>query len=190
MNNSTSKVKKKICNTCFKKLPLTNDFFSINKRSPDGFYGMCKNCKNIYAAKYRATHKEIIKIRDKKYKAKKRKNPNLKLIEELNEKLKASKPDVFSDKDWESCLNYFSHKCAYCQKAADKLTKDHFIPVSKGGETSKYNILPSCISCNISKLNRDFFIWYPLRYFYSKKQEKKILKYLGYKDKIQQLALL
>jgi hypothetical protein len=52
------------------------------------------------------------------------------------------------------------------------------------------NIIPSCMKCNISKNNSDFFIWYPKQPSYSKSREKKILKYLGYKDKIQQLSLI
>ena len=96
----------------------------------------------------------------------------------------------YSEKDWKNVKKEFGYKCCYCgQRKA--LTQDHFIALSKGGEYTINNIIPSCQSCNTSKNNRDFFNWYPTKEYYSKKREQKILKYLNYKsNKTQQLALL
>jgi 5-methylcytosine-specific restriction endonuclease McrA len=96
----------------------------------------------------------------------------------------------FSFNEWRFCKEHFDYKCAYCGKE-QPLTQDHFIPLSKGGEYTKNNIIPCCSICNSSKCNSDFFEWYPMKSFYDKKKERKILKYLNYdtKTKIQQLAL-
>lgn len=37
-------------------------------------------------------------------------------------------------------------------------TKDHVIPVSKGGK--KQNIVPACVLCNCSKTNNEITKWY------------------------------
>jgi len=41
-------------------------------------------------------------------------------------------------------------QCFYCG-AKDDLTLDHFIPLSRGGNTTRANILVACRSCNASK---------------------------------------
>jgi hypothetical protein len=54
-------------------------------------------------------------------------------------------------------LDYFDGQCAYCGKAAT--TWDHIVPVSKGGQTVPWNIVPACVSCNSSKKTSDVFAW-------------------------------
>jgi len=58
------------------------------------------------------------------------------------------------------------------------LTQEHFISVTKFGGYVKENILCACQSCNSSKGNRDFEIWYPTFKHFSKKRQDKILEYL------------
>ena len=43
--------------------------------------------------------------------------------------------------------------CHYCQKHFEPkdLTMDHIVPVSRGGKSSKNNIVPACRPCNQSK---------------------------------------
>ena len=101
--------------------------------------------------------------------------------------LKRMLPSTLTISQWESIKQAFNNECCYCGKGLP-LAQDHFIPLSKGGEYTTNNIIPSCKSCNTSKYNRDFFIWYPKYRFYSKKRETIILKYLNYKNKIQQLT--
>lgn len=97
----------------------------------------------------------------------------------------------FTDKDWNNCLYYFDNKCAYCDRKLGKPTLEHFIPVIKNGELSRWNVIPACKSCNSSKRDNDFFDWYFRQDFYSEIREKRILKYLNYsKNKIQKLNLL
>lgn len=95
----------------------------------------------------------------------------------------------FKEKDWIKCIEHFNHECCYCGIHLENPTMEHFIPLSKGGEFSPKNILPACLSCNSSKHTNAFNEWYPRQEFYSRQREKKILKYLGYKDNKQQMAL-
>lgn len=121
---------------------------------------------------YHQLHKEEARINRHNYKAKKRQLPN-----------------TLTEQQWQVIKDYFDNKCCYCGKEK-LLTQDHFIPVSKGGEYTHNNILPACGSCNSSKGNRNFFEWYPKHNYYSKKRERKLLQFLGYSGKTQQLALM
>lgn len=44
-------------------------------------------------------------------------------------------------------------KCHYCGEifSADELTMDHVVPLSRGGKSSKGNIVPCCKPCNNDK---------------------------------------
>jgi len=116
-------------------------------------------------------------------------NPEKKRIyEQRREAIKIGLPHTLTGDKWERIKQHFDNKCAYCGE--DKpLTQEHFIPISKGGEYTHNNIIPVCQSCNSSKRNKDFFGWYPKHKYYSKKRERKILKYLGYENQLQQLSM-
>lgn len=54
-------------------------------------------------------------------------------------------------------------KCYYCLKIIPLIlrTRDHIIPLSKGGKTHKNNVVMACDLCNRTKSNKsiDIFIW-------------------------------
>lgn len=170
-----------------------------------------------YCKKYREENKEKINGNRKKYREEnieKIKDICRKYREENPEKIRESRrkykknnvdkcciytqkriakklllPNTLTLKQWEEIKLQFDNKCAYCGKELI-LQQEHFIPVAKGGEYTHNNIIPSCRSCNCSKGAKDFFEWYPKFKNYSKKREKFILKYLNYKDNIQQLKMM
>ncbi len=79
---------------------------------------------------------------------------------------------------WQKSIEYFDNQCVYCGSKQDKLTMDHYMPVSKGGDLSVYNIVPCCTSCNSSKHKHDFIDWYGEQLFYDVEKEKNINEYL------------
>lgn len=85
---------------------------------------------------------------------------------------------TLTTQEWESIKQYFDNECCYCGRKS-KLSQEHFVPVSKHGDYSLGNILCACRSCNSSKLNLDFNIWYPRYKYYSGEREDKIIKYLS-----------
>lgn len=124
---------------------------------------------------YRSLHKEEYRMHAKRNSAKRR--------------MKSSNaPVTLTKEQWDLCKEYFYHSCAYCGRSIH-LAQDHFVPLSKGGEYAKSNIIPSCTSCNSGKRDRDFFTWYPTFKHYSEQREIKILNYLGYKNQKQQLSI-
>ena len=102
--------------------------------------------------------------------------------------LKRELPSTLTAQQWEAIKLHFNNKCAYCGKEA-KLQQEHFIPIKNNGEYTHNNIVPSCGKCNMSKHTLSFFEWYPQYSHYSKRREAKILKFLNYKDGVQQLSL-
>lgn len=55
--------------------------------------------------------------------------------------------------EWEAVKKAHDNRCAHCG-TDEPLTKDHIIPLTKGGTDFIDNIQPLCHSCNASKGNR------------------------------------
>lgn len=73
---------------------------------------------------------------------------------------KRNLPADFTAADWERCLTWWGHKCAYCG-ATGKLSADHFIPLASSDcpGTVVQNMLPACKRCNSSKMHSDPIAW-------------------------------
>jgi len=177
------------------------------------YYRINKEAIKKRVKKYRENHKDIEAARHKKYYVdnyemiiEKRNNNKIIIAEKAKEynknnrekhnnteqKRQAKKkalPHTLTVKQWETIKLKFNNKCAYCGE--DKsLAKDHFLALTKGGEYSHNNIIPTCQNCNSSKGNKDFFEWFPKYKYYSKKREIKILEFLGYDNEIQQFKII
>lgn len=64
-----------------------------------------------------------------------------------------STEDPLTAEAWAEILREHNHRCRYCGSQT-KLTVDHVIPLSKGGEHSRANVVPACQSCNSKKRDR------------------------------------
>jgi 5-methylcytosine-specific restriction endonuclease McrA len=53
-------------------------------------------------------------------------------------------------RDWRRLCQRFDNRCAYCRKRRP-LQREHVVPISRGGQHSIGNLLPSCKSCNLTK---------------------------------------
>lgn len=198
----------KRCSNCAQVLPASTDYFYRKKAGKYGFDSRCKECvieyrnnnkkryKKYYELYYVENKDRILERNSKWHK----RNKNSAISRKQRRRAKKHKlPATLTEKQWNRIKVIFNLECAYCgmseeehiEKYNEQLHQEHFIPLSKGGEYSHNNIVPSCRSCNASKHDEDFFEWYPKHESYNKKREKKILEYLGYKDEgIQQLSIL
>jgi 5-methylcytosine-specific restriction endonuclease McrA len=52
--------------------------------------------------------------------------------------------------EWRNKKAQYNNRCAYCGHKV-KLTKDHVIPLTKGGTNNISNIVPACMDCNRQK---------------------------------------
>jgi 5-methylcytosine-specific restriction endonuclease McrA len=46
------------------------------------------------------------------------------------------------------------YTCQYCGRRGDRLTVDHVLPRSRGGDTTWLNVVAACLRCNLRKGNR------------------------------------
>ena len=57
----------------------------------------------------------------------------------------------FTAKQWEQMKVDYGFRCVYCGCVPDKLTQDHCLPLSRGGDHEAANIVPACMTCNNKK---------------------------------------
>jgi len=134
------------------------------------YYKENKVARNKYNNEYARENKELFRLKGQRYNTR-----------------KLSLPHTLTNEQWINIKNHFNNTCAYCGKEKP-LAMEHFIPLSKMGELTVNNVIPSCKSCNSSKGVNDFDIWYPKYKYYSRKRELEILKFLHYKNNNQQLT--
>lgn len=142
---------------------------------------------NELSRQYYARHKEQHGLITKKWKLEHREERNIQWQQRYAKKKELEY--TLTKEQWNYIKEYFNNECAYCGRKK-KLTQDHFVPLTKAGEYSHNNIVPSCLSCNSSKSNKSFFEWYPKYKEYSSKREKNILNFLSYSGEVQQLEFV
>jgi len=59
-------------------------------------------------------------------------------------------PNPLTAAQWLEILKQHRYHCHYCHKKT-KLTLDHVIPLSKGGQHTATNVVPACPHCNSTK---------------------------------------
>lgn len=175
-----------------------------------------KEYKKVCDSQWQRTHKDAVKIRNTKWKKnnidafnatrRRRYEANKEHIREyanewkrlhpytntkhsqIRRARKANVAYTLTPEQWTNIVGAFNGECCYCGNNTT-LTQDHFIALSYGGEWGIDNIVPACVSCNSSKHNKDFFIWYPRHKHFSQKRTKLILKYLNYTGETQQMRM-
>ena len=146
---------------------------------------------------YKEDNREAAYERNKQYREDNRetirqyKKDNRDICNMINQRRRAKKkqlPNTLTLEQWEQCKQYFKNSCAYCGEEKP-LAREHFIPLSKGGEYTHNNIIPVCRNCNSRKNNKAFEEFYPKYEHYNKTRELKILKYLGYENSDKGVAI-
>ena len=157
-------------------LTRSKRFFDENPNYREKYYLSNKNKLNGINRKWYKENKHKHRLMMKKWTENNKEKRNLYTIKYQHRK-KTLICDL-TDDEWRQSIAFFGYSCAYCGVNNKKITKDHFIPVSKGGGLTRINILPACSSCNSSKHNKDFLKWYRNSEVYSKSREQKIQLYI------------
>lgn len=160
----------KVCSKCHEWRPLEQYYNTHN--TWDGKTWRCKRCaKRINTARY-------VRERDR----------ILAQVKEFNKEWRSAHPDYWKRParreanrrrrartkafeaiesiEWLDTLTVFDNRCAYCGRDG-ALEQDHVVPVSRGGRHTIDNLVPACVSCNTSKKDSDFLIWYKKQRFFN-----------------------
>lgn len=148
-----------VCTCCGETKPLSAFYAQSITGLPSA---QCKDCVNIKRSVVRNKRKH------NKFVSK--------------EKCRTGDIPELSLNDWKACMVYFHGSCAYCgmpegRAAEAKLDRDHLVPVSKGGQTVKSNIVPACRKCNRGRGNRDWELWFKAQKFYTAGQWRRIAEW-------------
>jgi|SRR6266850_5562453 len=94
--------------------------------------------------RYANKHPELINHRVSQYRARKCKAHGRHTLEQ-----------------WMSRVEFYGWRCAYCPKilTLNTLTKDHVVPLIRGGSNWASNLVPACRSCNASKHDKKLLEW-------------------------------
>lgn len=106
----------------------------IVNRSTASSEGFCPHCDNDF------NRRELLRVQKQRRRA-----------------VRENKPATLSFRQWVDTVNYFQHKCAYCQKA-DFVDMEHFIPLRACDHTrgtTLNNVVPACKACNYFKKSRN-----------------------------------
>jgi len=119
-----------------------------------------------YAIRQRQLKRDYAKTPGAKEVIKNWRHKNIKKILMWNRKRMFEKKGVVgshTDKEWEDVKKYYDFRCVICGieeselkkiwkgTYLNKLTKDHIVPISRGGTDDIWNIQPLCVSCNARK---------------------------------------
>lgn len=107
--------------------------------------------KRIPGAKWRSASK--IAEYQKLYRAKNldRLRPLARARCVLRRARKKNAPGSFTHQQWLCLCDQFNNKCIRCLRDDLPLTRDHVVPLSRGGTNFISNIQPLCHSCNLAK---------------------------------------
>lgn len=103
----------------------------------------CQTCRDDKSREWAAANPD--KTKNYGRKAKRKRELRLKEL-----------PGRHSPEDWEALKTATGNKCLCCGASGDdvELTRDHVVPLSKGGTDDISNIQPLCASCNSKKRAR------------------------------------
>jgi hypothetical protein len=142
-----------------------NPEFRAKKRESDKKY----RDKNIEKDRqrsrdYRKNKPDIVKAGIRKWYAE---NPErAMLLKHRRFAWKRGLPDTLTIDQWTHALKYWNGCCAYCGDTPEKITLDHYIPLSNPdcpGTIAK-NSIPACFSCNSSKNDANAVYWMTWRF--------------------------
>lgn len=126
--------------------------------------------KRAYDAKHRASHRTYNQVRRQNPVVRARMIANAKAWRENNRQRWQQRNNLASAKrrallyqapvndltlaDWERRVAEFGGRCAYCGRQTAEIQQDHVVPVSRGGNHTRGNIVPACKPCNARKRDR------------------------------------
>ena len=153
---------KSMCKACYNRM-WRNDGVPTERRTRQRKIDHCTDCgelQSIHARGkcrrcYTKHHRRQNPQKYHEYRKHASSNPRRKRrLQEYKRKRRSRKaqlPATLTDEEWKLILGHYNHSCAYCGGKSEKLHKEHWIPLSRGGGYTASNIVPACPHCNFRK---------------------------------------
>ena len=191
-SNKSKGILRPSCKVCDKKHREKNK--DKMKEYNKNYYENNKDKRKEYGKEYSKNYRENNKDKIKGYLQEYREN-NKDKIKEYRENnkdkmkgyvhkrraLELGNGGSYTKSQWLDTLEYFDYKCAYtgeCIKHSCHV--EHIVPISKGGTSYIWNLVPSTASANLSKQNRDMEEWYREQEYFCEERLNKIYEYQKY----------
>lgn len=88
---------------------------------------------------------------DRRHKAYRTANPSIDKASNRRRRVrKLGTEGNHTEQEWQALLDWYGRCCANCDSSED-ITRDHIVPLSRGGTDYISNIQPLCRSCNCKK---------------------------------------
>jgi 5-methylcytosine-specific restriction endonuclease McrA len=116
-----------------------------------------RTAKNARTKDWRVRNPDKVREHDGAYR---KANPDKRLSYNRRRRALRLKADTrtVTERDWQRLVARFDHRCAYCGESRP-LTRDHVIPLTRGGRHAIGNLLPACKPCNSSKHQKLLVEW-------------------------------
>ena len=92
-----------------------------------------------YKREYRAANRDAIRALNNRRKA----------------MYRAVEVNDLTSAEWVKIIASHDGRCVYCGDQPERITMDHVVPISKGGNHTASNVVPACGPCNSSKSAND-----------------------------------
>src|SRR3990167_7898032 len=163
-------VGRKRCTRCGVARSLTS--FARSRATSDGLQYHCKRCQHLeyvvrykkkkqhilevtknyrssnqkkvstFKRRYYEAHREQYKIDLRRWRTANWRRHYVNSLAKRDALLRGATISDFTLEDWIEVLEQYGYQCAYC-KSTSKLTMDHIVPLSKGGQHTQRNIAPA-----------------------------------------------
>lgn len=140
----------RVCCICKTEKSLV--LFPKHKSYPKGRHYRCCDCNAALSRKYYQANQEKERARRSAY-GKGNKEYNAALSNRRRAR-RAANGGRHTMAEWKAKKMEYGNSCAVCKCVDKPLTRDHIIPLSKGGIDNIENIQPLCQSCNSKKSNK------------------------------------
>ena len=176
----------KRCTKCGENKPNTNEYFAFSNKSKGILRPSCKVCDKKHREKNKDKMKEYNKNyyennKDKIKEYRENNKDKMKGYVHKRRALELGNGGSYTKAQWLDTLEYFDYKCAYTGECIKhNCHVEHIVPLSKGGTSYIWNLVPSTASANLSKQNRDMEEWYREQEYFCEERLNKIYEYQKY----------
>lgn len=155
----------KLCPRCKERKHLES-FPSAGKATRDGRTAICKSCAAVASKEWKLRNNENARMRERwandiafrERRKRQRRESGLRRSPEIKAAVRRRATlrkwgiagEGHTPDQWIAICIEHGEACGYCGAELD-LSRDHMVPLSRGGDDSITNIAPACLTCNSSK---------------------------------------